>query len=100
MVDSSFLQIFDFNLLYGNLDGALNEPNTCVITRSTADRFFGVGSNPVGKSLMYDDYKTALEIKAVVADIPLNTHYRFDLLTNYRHSVGEAWITLSKLNSR
>lgn len=81
MVDSSFLEIFDFNLLYGNLDGALNEPNTCVITRSTADRFFGVGSNPVGKSLMYDDYKTALEIKAVVADIPLNTHFRFDLLT-------------------
>lgn len=30
---------------------------------------------------MYDDYKTALEIKAVVADIPLNTHFRFDLLT-------------------
>lgn len=80
-VDSSFLQIFDFNLVYGNLDGSLNEPNTCVITRSTADRFFGVGSNPVGKSLMYDDYKTALEIKAVVEDIPLNTHFRFDLLT-------------------
>lgn len=81
MVDSSFLQVFDFKLLYGDLEGALNEPNTCVITRSTAERFFGVGNNPVGKSLMYEDYKTALEVKAVIENIPLNTHFNFDLLS-------------------
>ena len=79
-VDSSFLQIFSFKLLAGNLDGALDEPNTCVITRSTADRFFGVESNPVGKSLN-EDKGSSMEIKAVIEDIPLNTHFRFDLLT-------------------
>lgn len=79
-VDSSFLQLFSFKLLAGNLDGALDEPNTCVITRSTADRFFGVESNPVGKSLN-EDNGSSMEIKAVIEDIPLNTHFRFDLLT-------------------
>lgn len=81
MVDSSFLDVFSFRLLYGNLDGALSEPNTCVITRSTADRFFGIGSNPVGKSLYDESNKTALEVKAVIGDIPQNTHFSFDLLT-------------------
>lgn len=79
-VDSSFLQIFSFELLAGNLEGALDEPNTCVITRSTADRFFGMGSNPVGKSLK-EDRGSSMEVKAVIEDIPLNTHFRFDLLT-------------------
>ena len=54
MVDSTFLNVFSFTPLYGSLEEALNSPNTCVITRSTADRFFGVGSNPVGKSLLYE----------------------------------------------
>lgn len=81
MVDSTFLNVFSFTPLYGSLEGALNSPNTCVITRSTADRFFGVGSNPVGKSLHYEAGKTSLEVKAVIEDIPQNTHFQFDLLT-------------------
>lgn len=81
LVDSTFLNVFSFPKLYGNLEGALNDPNTCVITRSTADRFFGVGSNPVGKNLVCDNFGTSLEVKAVIEDIPFNTHFRFDLLT-------------------
>lgn len=81
MVDSTFLDIFSFTPVYGNLEGALNSPNTCVITRSTADRFFGVGSNPVGKTLQYEARRTSLEVKAVIEDIPQNTHFQFDLLT-------------------
>lgn len=80
MVDSSFLNIFSFHLLYGNLDGALDEPDQCVITRTTADRFFGVGSNPVGKSLYDESHNALLEIKAVIRDVPANTHFNFDLL--------------------
>lgn len=81
MVDSSFLDIFSFTPVYGTLEGALNRPKTCVITRSTADRFFGVGSDPVGKSLQYEARRTSLEVKAVIEDIPQNTHFQFDLLT-------------------
>ena len=81
MVDSTFLNVFSFTPLYGSLEEALNSPNTCVITRSTADRFFGVGSNPVGKSLLYESKNTSLEVKAVIEDIPQNTHFQFDLLT-------------------
>lgn len=80
-VDSSFLQVFTFKALAGSLAGALNEPNTCVITRTTADRFFGTGSNPVGKSLYDEDERHLMEVKAVIEDVPLNTHFRFDVLT-------------------
>lgn len=80
LVDSSFLDIFSFKPLYGSLEGALNAPGSCVITRSTADRFFGVGSNPVGKILIDEDNKETLEVKAVIENIPENTHFNFDLL--------------------
>ncbi|MCR9012634.1 ABC transporter permease [Gabonibacter chumensis] len=81
MVDSTFLQIFNFKLLNGNLNGALDEPNTCIITRSTANRFFSTETDPIGKSLIDDDNKSILKIVAVIEDIPANTHFNFDLIT-------------------
>ena len=41
--------IFDFPVVYGQLEGALNSVNQCVITRKYAEAFFGSGVNPVGK---------------------------------------------------
>lgn len=81
LVDSVFTQIFSFTPVYGNLTHALDAIHKCVITRTTAERFFGPGINPVGKSLRYEEGKTDLEVAAVIEDVPENTHFKFDLLT-------------------
>ncbi|WP_294142755.1 ABC transporter permease [uncultured Sanguibacteroides sp.] len=81
MVDSTFLQIFNFKFLNGHPNGALDEPNTCIITRSTANRFFGTETDLIGKSLIDDDNKSVLKIVAIIEDIPANTHFNFDLIT-------------------
>lgn len=81
MVDSSFLDIFRFPVLYGQLEGALNSSDRCVITRKYAEAFFGEGVNPVGKSLIDSQDKKIYQVSAVIGNIPENTHFSFDILT-------------------
>ncbi|PRY84651.1 ABC transporter permease [Mongoliibacter ruber] len=73
-----FLEVFDIPLVQGSKRGALDEPNTMLISQTMADKFFK-GENAVGQSLILDnasDYK----ITGVYEDIPDNTHFNFQVL--------------------
>jgi len=48
--DENFFQVFSFPFLKGDPNTALKEPNTMVITESTARRYFG-DSDPLGKTI-------------------------------------------------
>jgi len=50
----SVFQMFDFELIAGNPETALNEPHSIVITKEIAQRFFGQ-DDPIGKVLSFDD---------------------------------------------
>lgn len=50
-VDSAFFQLFTFDFKYGNINTALNEPNSTVISTDLAEKFFGK-ENPMGKALL------------------------------------------------
>ncbi len=50
-VDSTFFKIFTYDFIYGNAGTALNEPNSTVISKELAGKFFG-NENPVGKSIL------------------------------------------------
>ena len=50
-VDSTFFQIFTYDFIYGNPGTALNEPNSTVISKELAGKFFGK-ENPVGKAIL------------------------------------------------
>ncbi|MEQ1584926.1 MAG: ABC transporter permease [Cyclobacteriaceae bacterium] len=77
LVDSTFLQIFSYNVLFGNPNQCLNKPNSLVITESTARRMYG-NSSPIGQSIRWNDL--VLEVTALVEDPPGNSHLQFDLL--------------------
>ncbi|MCB0669127.1 MAG: ABC transporter permease, partial [Saprospiraceae bacterium] len=76
-VDTSFLEMFDFPLLAGNRNTALDEPFSIVLTESIAKSFFG-NEDPMGKFLRRDtiDYK----VTGVLEDVPENSHLQFDIL--------------------
>lgn len=79
--DSNFLEVFTFPLLKGNPSTALVNPNSVVVTASTAERYFGT-TDALGKQLEMgegDDKKTFL-VTGVAADIPNNSHIEFDFL--------------------
>ncbi len=75
--DPDVLEIFDFDVLYGTLDGALTDPDAAMISASSAKRLFG-NTDPIGKR--FDMGGTPYAVKAVYADIPENTHFDFSMM--------------------
>ena len=79
--DPSFFNIFSFALLQGDKNRALSEPNSLVITESTAKRLFGE-ENPIGKEILFENFKPFV-VTAVASDPPEQSHIQFDLLASY-----------------
>lgn len=100
-MDSTAFDVFSWNLLKGNPKTALAAPYSIVLTESTARKYFG-DEDPLGKSLKGresagrsnpGDYT----VTGVMADIPLNSHFRFNALLSMstfrksRPEVFDAW---------
>ena len=79
-VDSSFFNIFTLPAVDGDTKTALTEPDAVIITSSMATKYFGTPM-AAGKNLeVKDNGKTTLyKIKAVIKDIPENSHFHYDL---------------------
>lgn len=80
--DPAFFNLFQFPLVAGSND--LSDRNAVLLTEKMALKYFGA-ENPLGKSLMlYAGEKNALPltVKGVLKDVPLNSSFRFDVLTN------------------
>jgi putative ABC transport system permease protein len=79
-VDSTVFNVFTFDVIHGDAKTALNEPNTVVLTETTARKYFGT-AGVVGKMLETDDNRSTLyKVTAVIKDIPHNSHFNFDFL--------------------
>lgn len=84
-VDSSFLEVFSFELLSGAASDVLDRPFTVVLTRSASRKYFDE-SDPVGRTLQVrdDDEKTYdFVVTGILADPPEHTHLRFDFLASF-----------------
>jgi putative ABC transport system permease protein len=76
--DSVFFEVFDFRFLMGDKATALRQPNSLVLTRATARRYFGDG-DPLGKTLAVEG-KDQLTVTGVIEDLPSYSTLRFELL--------------------
>ena len=76
--DSTVFKVFNYQFLLGSPDGALNEPNTIVITESFASKYFGK-ENPIGEVLTSSNFGN-FRVTGVIKDVPANSHLRFDCL--------------------
>lgn len=74
-VDPGFFRVFGYPLAQGK---PATEPGTAVVTRQTAEKFFG-RNNPVGKMIAQEGMLPAL-ITGVLADTPTRSHLKFDVL--------------------
>ncbi|WP_194776846.1 ABC transporter permease [Pararhodonellum marinum] len=78
---SAYSGLFDLEFIEGSA-AVLDQPGHVVLTRSEAARFFGSWENAVGKSLHLTN-GVAILVGAIVADIPENSNFGFDLLGSY-----------------
>jgi putative ABC transport system permease protein len=76
--EPSFFKVFGFQLESGDAATALLEPNSLVLSKEMAVRFFG-DKNPIGETLNLKN-KGTYRITGVVAMPPGKTHLDFDCL--------------------
>jgi len=80
MADSNVFQMFTFPLLEGDPATALDEPNTIVLSESTARKYFG-NASPIGKILRMEE-QIEFEVTGVMEDLPNQSHFKIDMLAS------------------
>jgi putative ABC transport system permease protein len=92
-VDPTFFEVFTVRFSKGDPQTALAKPNSIVLTRSMALKYFG-GENPIGKSLNADRRRDYL-VTGVIEDVPHNSHFHYDFLatlSTYEDSRRPIWV--------
>ncbi|HEX5170703.1 MAG TPA: ABC transporter permease [Cyclobacteriaceae bacterium] len=77
-VDPNFFSFFAFPLISGDSKTALGQPNSIVLTKRSAERYFGT-DDVLGRSLRYQG-KYSLVVTGVVDDTKILSHVKFDML--------------------
>ncbi|GAB5519855.1 MAG: ABC transporter permease [Rhodothermales bacterium] len=79
--DPSMFAMFSFQVLEGDPETMLVEPNTVVLSASTARRYFG-DADPIGQVLERSK-GSLLRVVGVLADAPSTSHLDFDMLLSF-----------------
>jgi len=79
--DDTLFDVFDFELLNGDRKSVLSEPNSVILTQSTATRYFG-SEDPMGKTIVVDK-KFSFVVSGIVKDPPRTSHFKFDFLASF-----------------
>lgn len=78
--DSTLFEIFTLPALAGDTRNALNEPNSVVLTASTARKYFG-HTDVIGKTIeTSENTSTLYKVTAVIEDMPRTSHFNFDFI--------------------
>lgn len=80
LTDNPTFKIFTHDVLYGNPDTALIDPNSIAVSETFARRYFGE-RNPIGETISTDAYTYRIDL--VFADLPDNSHLKYDVLISY-----------------
>jgi putative ABC transport system permease protein len=86
-VDSTFLEIFDFEILVGDRATALDEPYSIMITDETALKFFSSIDEAMGNTLNFRDKE--YKITGILKKVPENSHMKFDALAALNTIIAE-----------
>jgi putative ABC transport system permease protein len=93
--DSNFFNVFSFRLKEGNPAAVLLEPQTLVLSETTARKYFGNGA-AVGKTLIVGNFNASYRVTGVMADMPHNSHFHFDMLlsmASFPNSRNTEWVS-------
>jgi putative ABC transport system permease protein len=78
--DPEVFDVFDFGLEEGDEVTALANPNTLVMTRQMARKYFG-DDDPIGQTLRFEG-RIDMEVTGILEEIPENSHFQADILAS------------------
>jgi len=77
-VDSTYLDIFDFEVVKGDRTTALDLPYSMMISEKTVLKFFKNTEEAMNNTLIRNDKE--YKITGILKDVPENSHMQFDIL--------------------
>jgi len=81
LADSTVFDVFTIPLVQGDMNTALDNPNSVVLTTETAQKYFG-DIDPLGKTLTFED-GTLYTVTGLAPSMPQNSHLKFDFLASF-----------------
>jgi putative ABC transport system permease protein len=79
--EPNFFQMFDFPLAEGDIKTALKEPNTALLTKDVAAKYFGDWRTAPGKTIKLDG--TLTKITGILNTLPANTDFPLKAVLSY-----------------
>lgn len=92
--DSNFFSFFSFQLIEGEQKTALLEPNSVVLTKKMATKYFGKES-PMGKLLVIGGDNKTFKVTGITEDCPANSHFVYNILisaSSGEHLKSTEWL--------
>ena len=80
--EPQFFKMFDFGWLAGTPETCLKDPNSVVLTQSTAEKYFGNWKKAIGKTIKYEN-KTLYKVTGILKNVPANTDFPLSIVAGY-----------------
>jgi len=85
----NFFDFFGYNLIQGDPETVISDPNSVVITQSAAKKYFG-DVNPIGETLKFSgNFNFSMTVSGIMED-PVNSFLDFEFLMPYELRVNES----------
>jgi len=81
LADDNVFEVFTHEIIHGDARTALVDPSSAAVSRSFARKYFG-DANPLGEVITLENGQRRT-ITLVFADLPANTHLKYDVLFSY-----------------
>jgi ABC-type antimicrobial peptide transport system permease subunit len=98
--DPQFFKMFNFGLAVGNIQTALNDVNTVLLTKDVAVKYFDNWQQAVGKSIKL--YGNLMKVTGILNNPPANTDFPLTVVVSYatlmHYNDPNDWGSISDLN--
>ncbi|MEO8415568.1 MAG: ABC transporter permease, partial [Ginsengibacter sp.] len=100
IAEPQFFKIFDFSLAEGNVNTALSEPNTTLLSKEVATKYFGDWKAAMNKTIRL--YGLDAKVTGILNDPPANTDFPLGVVVSYatlvKNTNMEDWGSISDQN--
>lgn len=87
LTDSTVFDMFTYEFLAGDVNTALDNPFSIVLTETVAKKYFASATEALGQSLQNKENQE-YKITGVIKDVSYNSHFRFDALISRSSQPG------------
>lgn len=81
VAEPQFFKMFDFSLAEGDINTAISEPNTTLLTKDIASKYFGDWKTAMGKTIKL--YGLDVKVNGILNNPPSNTDFPLSVVISY-----------------